>query len=132
MSSLPDLWGRFERSVTRLQFGPEQRIEFYETLALLLQNRVQLNEALRELYKVASDDGRKSNSALAVVCQECMAGMAAGLPLSVALTDWVTDMEASLIAAGEASGTLQHVFANIVRLIQVKKQMQGEALRAVL
>ena len=47
--------------------GAGARIEIYETLELLLSNQVLLSTALREIYRIESKDGKKTNEVRAIV-----------------------------------------------------------------
>ncbi|MCG2937702.1 hypothetical protein KZ300_28515, partial [Escherichia coli] len=73
------------------------RIEFYEALSLLLENRVLLNDALKEMYKIASEEGKKPKDPRAIVIHDCMMGVADGQRLSAVLAKWTNYQETSLI-----------------------------------
>src|SRR5260363_280055 len=88
-------------AVVRLQFGARARIEFYETLSLLLENHVLLHDALKEMVVIASE----------------------GQPLSKALAKWTNDQEASLIAAGEKSGRMKKAFEDAIKVITAKRSI---------
>ncbi|MEB0222039.1 type II secretion system F family protein [Pseudomonas sp. AB12(2023)] len=118
--------------VIRVQFTSRTRIEFYRSIALLLDNNVLLNEALIELYNVFSEDGKKKSDALAVVALECHRGMSNGLKLSEALKRWVPHQEATLIAAGEKSGALSQALKDAIRTIIYKQRIVSAVLGATL
>ena len=121
----------FNNFIIRLQFGFGARVEFYEAMTLLMENGVLLNDALKEMYKVASDEGRKPKKPLAIVLYDCMMGVAEGLPLSKALSVWISPDECSLIAAGEKSGRLidddvgPGAFSQAVKVITAKRDILG-------
>lgn len=116
--------------VAKMNFGANARIRFYEALILMLQNNVQLNEALAELYLVASQHGRKPTHPLAQIYQHCTACLAGGGSLSDALEIWVNPTELALLRAGERSGELVRAMHYTVNLIQRKKAMQGALFSA--
>lgn len=125
------LFESFETFVIRLQFGASARIEFYEAMMLLMENGVLLNDALKEMYKVASDEGRKPKNPRAIILHDCMMGVAEGRPLSKALSAWVSPEECSLLAAGEKSGRLVDdkdglgAFSQAIKVITAKRQIIG-------
>jgi len=103
--------------------GASTRIDLYETLELLLSNQVQLSVALREIYRVESQDGKKKAEVRAIVIYECMAAIESGKALSDALGNWVPDQELQLIRAGERSGDMTSVLKDVVRIIDAKRQI---------
>lgn len=127
MQILDDL----DRIVLRWQFGPEARISFYEELAPLMEGGVLLSDALKLMYDVETDDGRRTKSAKAAMLQECYRAVAGGFPLSRALGSWVSPEEWSLVASGEKSGRLidDHegagAFTQAIRLITAKQQVSA-------
>lgn len=125
------LFEAFDNFVIRLQFGAGARIEFYEAMTLLMENGVLLNDALKEMYKVASDEGRKPKNPRAIVLYDCMMGVAEGRPLSKVLANWVSPEECSLISAGEKSGRLVDdkdgpgAFSQAIKVITAKRDIMG-------
>jgi len=103
--------------------GAGSRIELYETLELLLSNQVQILVALREMYLVESEDGKKKGEVRAIVLYECMKAMELGRPLSSVLENWVPDQEVQLIRAGERSGDMVGVLKSAIRVIEAKGQI---------
>lgn len=121
----------FNNFVIRMQFSAGVRIEFYEAMTLLMENGVLLNDALKEMYKVASDEGNKPKNPLAIVIHDCMMGVGEGMPLSKALGAWISSDECSLLAAGEKSGRLiddedgPGAFSQAIKVITAKRSIQG-------
>jgi len=103
--------------------GAGTRINIYETLEMLLSNQVKLSVALREIYRVESNDGKKKNEIRAIVLYECMTAMEDGKPLSHALERWIPDQELQLIRAGERSGDMVGVLKDVIRIIDAKSQI---------
>ncbi len=118
--------------VLRLQFSASVRVEFYETLSLLLENRVLLNDALKEINKIASADGKHPTCPQALISNACMQGVAEGQPLSLALKKWTNGQEIALLAAGEKSGNLQQAFDDLLKLINAKQQIRAAILSVAL
>lgn len=106
MMSLRDIFEAVDRARIRFEFGMDGRIDFYEQISQLYGNGIQLEEALKRIQLVASGGKPKSSNALAVIAQDCIAGIGAGLPFSDVMRRWITEDEASIIAAGEETGDL--------------------------
>jgi type II secretory pathway component PulF len=121
---------KIDDAVIRMQFGAGSRIEFYEALSLLLDNQVLVLPALLEMYKIASEDGRKPKTAKAIVIYDCMMSIKEGKSLSVALEKWTNYQETSLIAAGERSGNLKKAFDDAIKVITAKGQIRSAVLMA--
>ena len=127
---LHDLMARLDLAVIRLQFYGSIRMELYEALSLLLENRVLLDVALKDMYKIYSENGKKPKRALAAVTYDCYREVADGKPLSKALAKWVPYQEYTLIAAGERSGDLKTSFDNCGKIITAKQDIVGAILLA--
>jgi len=123
-------WESIEERIVRSQFSGNNRIEFYETLSLLLENNVLLSDALHELYMVWSDKGRKPSEGLAVIAKRCLLEVSNGKTLGKALERWVPSQEVSLINAGERSGGLVQAFADAIRIIQAGMRIKSAILSA--
>lgn len=109
------------------RFSVKDRTEFYETLTLLLDNGVLLNDAFVEMFNIYSDDGKKPKRIRAMVAQECLLGIGEGKALSAVLASWVSYDEFSLIEAGEQAGDLQSAFRKSIRVVEAKAQI-GQAV----
>lgn len=129
---MEELVDNINRAVLKLQFGAGARIRFYESLVLMLQNNVQLGDALRELHAVVSDNGKKNKTAEALIYQHCIDSLNNGASLSDALEHWVNPTEAALLRAGEKSGELQKAMGYVTGLIQKKKAMLAALTGATL
>jgi len=122
--------------VFKLQFGAGARIEFYEALSMLIENDVLLNDALKEMYWIASDEGKKPKDAKAIILYDCMMKVAEGKPLSKALEKWIDREEGSLLAAGEKSGRLiddadgPGAFSQMIKVVTAKREIKGAILLA--
>ena len=125
----------------RKLFNGSARIEIYEMLALLLENRVLLIDALREIRGVLNDsrnaDAVKAHphavddvkirnvkaEAVHAWILQLKTGSSDGFALSRAMQSWVPHEEASLIQSGEATGQLVRALEDCVKAIQSKGQM---------
>ena len=119
----------------RVQFSGQARIEIYELLALLLDNRVILIDALREIRNVYSTPRRNGGKprqtmhsmAVSDWIEHLESGDSSGFPLSRAVSGWVPPEEAALIQSGEATGNLGRALGDCVSGIIGR----GEMVRAV-
>ena len=125
-------WESIEERIVRAQFSGNNRIEFYETLSLLLENNVLLSDALDELYMVWSDKGRKPSEALAIIAKKCFIAVSNGKTLGQALDHWVPSQEVSLITAGERSGGLVQAFADAIRIIKAGMRIKSAIISATI
>lgn len=106
--------------VLRAQISPKQRAKIYNSLALLLESRVLLYDALNKLRDIYSLDSTKPNAPRAVMIAAWRERIAEGSTFADAIRDWVSPEEAALIAAGERSGNLREAFADAMKLIGAK------------
>ena len=121
----------------RLLFGSSARVEIYEMLQLLLENRVLLIDALREIRGVLNDsrDVDATNQTDDVKLRNVKAeavhswilqlktGSKDGFALSRAVAPWVPHEETALIQSGEATGQMPRALEDCVKAIQSKGQM---------
>lgn len=124
----------------RIRFSGRTRVEIYEMLALLLENRVLLIDALREIRGVFNDrpqdmvsrnilniDEVKPRNIKAEAVHDWIlrlkAGDKDGFALSRAMEPWVPHEEAALILSGEATGNLVRALRDAVKSIQGKGAM---------
>jgi type II secretory pathway component PulF len=129
----------------RMQFGGKARVEVYSMLALLLENRVLLIDALREIRSVFNDDGSfdhpkdvltvddvKIRNIKAEAIHEWIlrlkAGDKDGFALSRAMEPWVPHEEAALVLSGESTGNLVPALRDAIKSIQGKGQMMSAVL----
>lgn len=124
-------WVTLDEKIIKLQFTGAKRINFYELLQNLVENKLNTHEALDELYKVWSENGKNRGSALATVAADLLAKMSNGQPLSRALANWVPFEEAALIAAGEKTGRLVIALEDAKRIL-IAKQRIGAAVKSAL
>ena len=123
---IADLWASL-----MMKYDGGVRIDFYEGFQNLVENGLNVSDALKELYTVWSYDGAKADAPLAIVAHDLMMQLSNGTPLSRALSRWVPYEEASLLAAGEQAGTLVSTCDDVIRVIQAKQQILGAVASAV-
>lgn len=121
---------KFNDRVVRMNFNAKARIEFYETISLLIGNGVKLSDALAGAYNVYSEDGKNPGAPLAVICSDLIAGLKSGQKLSDVLSRYVDHTESSLIAGGEVSGDMRQAFEYAVKVITKKGEIRGAVIMA--
>ncbi|MEW9809763.1 MAG: type II secretion system F family protein [Candidatus Symbiodolus clandestinus] len=125
LENLQRLNDKLTADLAKLSFSGGVRLDFYRSLMLLLDNQIRLNEALSELHRVYSQEGKHPHQPVAMVIQDCLNQMNEGRPFTEALTAWVPNEEAMLLQAGEASGKLSEAFTDAERIMVAKKQIVG-------
>jgi type II secretory pathway component PulF len=109
----------------KLTLSADLRAQIYTTLALLLENKVQLIKALEKLYEVYSDEGKNRYSAPAIFIADAHAIIREGKPLSAAFARYISTEEASIIQAGERSGRLREAFRDAIENIKRKQAIRA-------
>ncbi|ECH0882660.1 hypothetical protein FPD60_20750 [Salmonella enterica subsp. enterica] len=115
----------------KLSFGSGVRIRFYNNMSLLLENQVQLIDALKQII-VIMEKNKKSNSAEAKVAVACYEALSQGESFSAGLEEWVPSSEIALIAAGEVSGELERCLKDAVKLIEGVMQIRKAVIGATI
>lgn len=116
----------------KLQFTSAKRIEFYETVRIMLENGVKADDLFEELYQVWSEHGEKPTEPLPMVAKACHSALADGLLMSDGLAEWVPEQEASMVATGERVGDLQGTLKEVVNLIEYKQRIRGAVVGATM
>lgn len=119
------------RWLYRHSFSANDRIEFYEMLAFLLDNEKPLRKALSDMRDVATDFGRKKHPS-AVLLTDCIHALDDGESIEVALLDWVPIQEATLIGAGVLEGNIAESLRRASRIVAGKGKMLGAIKGAVM
>ncbi|MCC9290094.1 type II secretion system F family protein [Pseudomonas aeruginosa] len=125
-----DLMASLDLAVIRLQYYGSIRMVLYEALSFLLVNRVLLDVALNDMYKIYCENGKNPKRALAAETYDCYRELADGKSLSKALAKWVPYHEYTLIPAGERSGDLQTSFDICGKIITPKQHIVAAILLA--
>jgi len=109
----------------RAQISAKQRKAIYNSLALLLESRVLLHEALTRLHGIYSADGAQLRAPRALMLDAWRSRIAEGESFAESIRAWVSPEEAALIAAGERSGNLRGAFNDAMKLIGAKGSIIG-------
>lgn len=123
LSSVMDAWSALAESWYSKQFGGKERIQFYESMIALVESGVSVNDALREVGVVYSDQGKQPNHPIALACLAIGNSVKNGKKLAVASQPWMPYQEVAIISAGETSGKLQQAFFDCVRIIEARQKI---------
>lgn len=113
----------------KMAFGNAVRIKFYNQLSMMLENRVMLVDALREMLNVASDNG-KVRTTMTILLKSCFDALSEGKSFSEAMTPWVNANEVAVIAAGEQAGDLVSSFRDAIAMIESGAQVRSAVVGA--
>ncbi|MBB5390534.1 MULTISPECIES: type II secretion system F family protein [unclassified Herbaspirillum] len=116
---------RLNHRIAKLQFGAKKRVRFYGHLTMMLENRIMLIDALREMHNVASEDGRKPDTSDAIILESCHEAVSEGSSLADGLRPWVNANEVAVIAAGEQSGDMRSAFQDAITMIEAGSKIRG-------
>ncbi|ERT10650.1 type II secretion system F family protein [Photorhabdus temperata] len=127
---LTDFIERLNYRMAKIQFGKKARIRFYGHLIMMLENRVMLIDALREMYNVASNEGQKPNGGYALVLSRCYESVSEGSTLAESLQQWIGPNEVAVIAAGERSGDIHSAFMDAIAMIEAGSKIRNAVIGA--
>ncbi|WP_300731680.1 type II secretion system F family protein [Pseudomonas sp.] len=116
----------------RRQFGTPEKIQFYESMIALLENGVTLNEALKEVAGVYSDQGKQPRHPISLACSAMARSVQNGKPLADACQSWMSYQEVAIIAAGERTGHLLQAFFDCVRVLEAQQKILSLVLSSAL
>lgn len=118
-------------AIAKRLFGVADRIELYESLAIMLEgNQVLLIDALTELASIASHSGTRRHTPRSIVMHDLVLSISEGMKLSSALSRWIPSEEVSLVAAGEESGNIAQAFEDAIKIIDAKRRISEAVLKA--
>lgn len=121
---------RLNHKMAKFQFGAKKRIRFYGHLTMMLENRIMLIDALREMYNVASEEGKKPGNGYAIILDSCYEAVSQGSTLAEGLRPWVNANEVAVIAAGEQSGDMRSAFQDAIAMIEAGSKIRGAIIGA--
>lgn len=132
LASLQDGYSALASSWYRRQFRTREKILFYESMVALLENGVTLNEALKEVGEVYSDQGIHRHHPIALACSAMALSVQNGKKLAQACQAWMSYQEVAIIAAGERSGNLLQAFFDCVRVLEAQQKILTLVLSSAL
>jgi type II secretory pathway component PulF len=110
-----------------MSFGGQHRADTYERLASLLK-QVKLDVAIRALYDVASEGGKKPNEGKAVIFSHTMEAIGRADKLGDALEPFVPQAESLLLISGERAGDLSLMLRNAASVVRARADMIGAVI----
>jgi type II secretory pathway component PulF len=119
------------RHWAKLQLSDAVRLNLYRKIAKMLSNDLPLLKILEELWKRASDDGRKPNEPMAIVLDDCKRMVQNGRMLSEGLEWWIPKTEQMIIMAGEQSGRLEAILISVIDVVQSGKKIKNVIIGGV-
>ncbi|OXR48030.1 secretion system protein F [Pusillimonas sp. T2] len=119
------MFNSLEQKLNAWLLSGNARIEMYETLALLLENGVVLDKAIRDLYMIESNQGKKPKATRAMMLADLKQAVASGQSLSTALVRWAPSQEVALIKAGETTGQLAEALMECSKIILAKRAVKS-------
>jgi type II secretory pathway component PulF len=111
----------------KMSFGGQHRADTYERLASLLK-QVKLDVAIRALYDVASEGGKKPNEGKAVIFSHTMEAIGRADKLGDALEPFVPQAESLLLISGERAGDLSLMLRNAASVVRARADMIGAVI----
>lgn len=116
---------RLRRFIVRKTFSAPYRVQFYEALRFLLENKQPLKSALEQMRDAWTDFGRKWHpfAELATDCIESLRENSGENSLEYTLGLWVPQEEAAVISAGIRSGSIVDALQFATTLTDAKKQL---------
>ncbi|MBS9438601.1 hypothetical protein EAE91_16040 [Photorhabdus noenieputensis] len=126
--SMTDFVESLNYRFAKIQFGKKARIRFYGHLIMMLENRIMLIDALREMYNIASNEGHKPNNGCALVLSSCYESVSQGSTLAESLQRWIGPNEVAVIAAGERSGDIRSAFMDAIAMIEAGSKIRSAVI----
>ncbi len=116
---------RLRRFIVRKTFSAPYRVQFYEALRFLLENKQPLKTALEQMRDAWTDFGRKWHpfAELATDCIESLRENSGENSLEYTLGLWIPQEEAAVISAGIRSGSIVDALQFATTLTDAKKQL---------
>lgn len=115
----------FERWFAKVQFGQAKRVAMYRQLAALMRTGMSRTEAVYMVYQVASEDGKKTNDALAMIVKNVMRGMENGMSFGKALRQWVPADDVMILEATESSDNFPAHLDNYCEMLEKKSAIRA-------
>ncbi|MGS1117396.1 type II secretion system F family protein [Castellaniella sp. UC4442_H9] len=101
------------------------RMQLYGQLEVFLKSAAQLDQALDEMYKVYSENGKRPRDRRALVVREILAYMGEGFSFAIGISRFIPESEYFLLMAGERSGALPGAMRQCVRLIKAGRRISS-------
>lgn len=114
-----------DKAILKLQFGGPQRARVYRKLGSFLKNGVPLPDALRIMWKHATDDGKKPKNPTARILRTWLDQINNGRSFGRAVTGWVPNTDRIVLEAGESAGSLAVALENALFIQESGKKIKS-------
>lgn len=132
MRQLIDILYEIKRLIAKSQFDTKRRTRLYREYAGLLKSGISRGEAIEILWKIASRDGRRPNSAVAIVLFDARSGVRNGLSLADSFKSWIPREDYMLIMAIENSDQFADHLDSWCDTIQSRTDSQANAVSSLI
>lgn len=113
------------RAWLKFNFGGAQRARVYRKLGSFLKNGVPLPDAIRIMWKHATDDGRKPKDPVAQILRIWLDQIGNGRSFGKAVAGWVPSADRIVIDAGESAGSLAVALENALFIQESSKKIKS-------
>ena len=117
-----------ELRLAKLAFTASQRLRTWQMMAVMLQNKIGIDQILTELYDRASDGGNKPKDTLAMIYAEWRNIILNGGRFADAINGWVPTLERMVIMSGEQSGNLPRALESVIEIVETNRQVQSAVI----
>jgi len=118
------MMGSLEREFIKLQFSAKVRMRTYKKLVRFLENSMSLAQALDVMHLHATEDGRKPNSATAVVLDHWRRAVRNGKPFGTAIQGWVPESDRLVIEGGDRHGKLVVALGKAILIAESSRKIR--------
>ena len=126
--SMIDIKNTVERSV---RFGPSQRKRALRKIGTYVNAGINLPEALRQMARFASKDGRDPGNYSSRVFTRWQRKVASGRPLAESMKGYIPEAERQMITAAEKYGRLAEGIEKALSISEGMKRIRGAIVAAV-
>jgi Type II secretory pathway, component PulF len=118
------------RSIYRMAFGPERRLDFYEQLQAFFTSHVSPSASLETMASIERDNDRNPNSIAARIYNNVNLSLNDGssetAPFATALAPYIPGNEAILLTGGEQAGKIESALTNISFIARADLEISHE------
>ncbi|WP_440030231.1 type II secretion system F family protein [Chromobacterium amazonense] len=114
-----------ELRYVKLCIGSRIRVRIYEKLGRFVANGVPMVQALTELHRHVSLDGKMPNTPEALALAHWRRSVLNGQSFSLALKGWAPDNELSVLSAGEVAGRFDKAVEDVLFVKQAGKRINS-------
>ena len=121
----------YDSVAKRFLFGPKKRKRALRKLATYVEENIQISDALIQMSRFASHDGRKPNDFTSKVFRRWASRVAGGVPPSEAMSGYLPELERQVIVAADKYGRLGQGIREALEIREGIDEIRG-AMRSAL